>query len=847
MNAKTVRENFEKLPPKRKEVLQRVLAGESKEKICEICNDSTDAVQQHLRQLYKNFQIRDETERKLPALITLFAKFMPELIGVGNSQGIKESQLSIYDDETGLGREQPKIANQTTCVPQEWKVDSVEDASEDNPDVLVQRVRSHPYHKDKIKDLCGQLRILDVESPVEIDNIYIEVNVLERLPSNRYGDISDFQYFNSAVDNFDSFNLGKVQQERVPGIEVAANNLKLMVLGKPGSGKTTFLKHLAIQCHQGNFQSQLIPIFIDLKDFALIARDNFSLLNYINDELLNWGVWEQQINILLLQGRLFILLDGLDEVDVEDCHTVLKAISYFSKVYFKNKFLISCRTANQIANQLFSLKFTEVEVADFKGSGQIKAFAENWFVAVDRNSKQQGLAKAAQFIEKLHLSENQSLLELARTPILLNLACLVFQEKANFPSRRAKLYEEGSDILLFRWDESKNIQRDEVYRKLSVRNKKQILSQVAAIAFERNYYFFERDTIQQIIADSITKLTNEKNAPVQVHLDSEAVLKSIAEQHGLLVERAKGIYSFSHLTFQEYFTAWRFANGLEPELLEQLVIHINEERWREVFLLTAEMLLSSDKLMGLMKEQVDKLIPNDKKLHQFFTWLKQKSLSVKNQNQVPFKLATIRSLYFARELDRFSNTMREPIPHLFKCAYALEPTVYFGSNNVLDIDTIIYFFVFYAAKPKDIRSCNLDDILKLKPNLKKNLEQLKDQIPEIPSDQIFDEEIPDQKRSEEDKKKEKEDREKIEKFNKWLKTDLSKWYGKVRKVTIKYRNIGHDWQFTEESKSQLRHYYDANKLLVDCLNISRNLSPTMRAHIEETFLLPIDRPNTKLF
>jgi predicted NACHT family NTPase len=42
---------------------------------------------------------------------------------------------------------------------------------------------------------------------------------------------------------------------------------------------------------------------------------------------------------------------------------------------------------------------------------------------------------------------------------------------------------------------------------------------------------------------------------VALQLDSEAVLKSIEWQHGLLVERSRRIYSFSHLTFQEYFTA----------------------------------------------------------------------------------------------------------------------------------------------------------------------------------------------------------------------------------------------------------------------------------------------------
>jgi predicted NACHT family NTPase len=654
MDAKTVREIFDKLPSKRKQVLRRVLAGESKAKIAvDICQGSEDAVQQHLRQLYQNFQIRYERERKLPALISLFAKSMPE-IGVSNSQKIKESQSSVYDDEIWVGGEEQNVANQTTCVDREWKLRSVGDASEDNPDILVERVRSHPYHNAKIQDQCGQLRILDVERLVKIDNIYIDVNVLEKLPSNSSKEVYDFQSF----DKFDRLGLGRVQQEPVPGIEVAANNLKLMILGKPGSGKTTFLKYLAIECNQGRFQSQLIPIFIELKYFAISARTkcNFSLLDYISDELLNYDVWEEQIKNLLFGGKTLILLDGLDEVDPENADAVLTEISYFSQRYFSNKFVITCRIATQLANRRFSLNFTEVEVADFK-SRQIEAFAINWFVAVARNSREQGLTQAAQFIEKLYLSENQSILELASTPILLNLTCLVFQEKNNFPSSRAKLYEEGLEILLFRWDEAKNIKRDEVYRKLPVRNKKQLLSQVAAITFERDdkVKVFERNTIQQIIANSITNLTDEKNAPVQVQLDSEAVLKSIAEQHGLLVERARGIYSFSHLTFQEYFTAWRFANSLEPQSLEKLVTHINEERWREVFLLTAEMLPSSDKFICSMKEKIDEIIPKDRKLQHFFKWLKQKSLSVKNQDQVPFRLSAIRSLYFDREVDRFSN------------------------------------------------------------------------------------------------------------------------------------------------------------------------------------------------
>ncbi|MBR8840442.1 MAG: hypothetical protein DSM106950_42275 [Stigonema ocellatum SAG 48.90 = DSM 106950] len=37
-----------------------------------------------------------------------------------------------------------------------------------------------------------------------------------------------------------------VTQERVPGLQAVQQHSKLMVLGKPGAGKTTFLKYRAI-------------------------------------------------------------------------------------------------------------------------------------------------------------------------------------------------------------------------------------------------------------------------------------------------------------------------------------------------------------------------------------------------------------------------------------------------------------------------------------------------------------------------------------------------------------------------------------------------------------------------
>jgi predicted NACHT family NTPase len=96
---------------------------------------------------------------------------------------------------------------------------------------------------------------------------------------------------------------------------------------------------------------------------------------------------------------------------------------------------------------------------------------------------------------------------------------------------------------------------------LNLCRKKHLLAFVAAITFDRGDYFFEKNTVQQLIADYLANLPDATSDPVNFESDSEVVLKAIEAQHGLLVERARGIYSFSHLTFQEYFTAREIVNN----------------------------------------------------------------------------------------------------------------------------------------------------------------------------------------------------------------------------------------------------------------------------------------------
>ena len=79
-------------------------------------------------------------------------------------------------------------------------------------------------------------------------------------------------------------------------------------------------------------------------------------------------------------------------------------------------------------------------------------------------------------------------------------------------------------------------------------------------------------------------------------------------------------------------------------------------------------------------------------------------------------------------------------------------------------------------------------------------------------------------------------------FDDWWELNGIQWVRELRELMIRHRNIGHDWQFTEEQKQQLQCYYDANKFLVNLINIEGAVSSNFRTKIEKTLLRPWEEP-----
>ena len=674
-----------------------------------------------------------------------------------------------------------------------------EDRTSINLDALVKKVRSQ--RRDKIQDQCGTLQLLDTNRPVEIESIYIDVNILEEIASQQWLDISDLQ--NPTSKEFDRFGLGQISQQQIPGMRAVETHSKLRVLGKPGCGKTTFLQHLAIQCDRGNFAANLVPIFITLRDFADDSKETgkFSLLNYIRSEFSICGISEQSaVETLLREGRVLLLLDGLDEVLHQDNNAVLKEIRRFSEKYPKNLFVVTCRTAAKT----FNLKgFTDVEIAPFT-QAQIVAFAQKWFTVFTRKNEPDELDLAVEFVEKLDLPENLPFRRLAVTPLFLHLACWVFHRQEKFPNKRAEFYKQCLDLLLGKWDEIRGIERDEVYQGFLLPQKLKLMSQIAASMFEQGDYFFEQRAAEQQISDFISNLPNAPTEPEELQLDSEVVLKAIELQHGLLAERVRGIFSFNSLTFQEYFTARKIvaSHNLQSleRALERLVSHITEPRWREIFLLTAAMLRSADSLVHLMKQQIDALVSQDPYLQEFLTWASQKSLATPQPT-----LAATRAFYLGL-------TQTPHLAPLFALACTLDQGIFLDTlldNLMLECANSNSDFAHVHAL-SDALSNALTIVLDV--GLHQSLQQLKEQLPD-----------PDRDRA---------------RFQSWWQINHLDWTERLRSAIALHRNIQSNWHFSPEQQEVLQRYYDANQLLIDCLNSNCEVTGAVRQEIEAALLLP---------
>jgi len=367
---------------------------------------------------------------------------------------------------------------------------------------------------------------------------------------------------------------------------------RLVILGGPGTGKTTLLNYLALKFARGQAEDELglderrLPILIPLRELSRLklplTAENLPTLCTSPEmaETCPSGFFRDR----LMAGDCLVLLDGMDEVtDQAERRRVAKGIDDLMNNYRGNRYVVTSRPLGYRGVALSGC--AEFEICDFTDD-DVEEFARGWCLGVELGIR--GVERAVSEVVARRRAEreadaliaairaNEHVRRLTVNPLLLTIVAMVHRYRATLPSRRVELYDECVQVLLGYWDEAKGIAGQ-----LDWERKRAVLRPLAHWMHERGLRETERRDVERVIGDALPSVGESPASAGEF-------LVEVRARSGLLVERGLGLYGFSHLTFQEYLTASTLSDRGEAGR-EELLEHRRDPWWAEVILLYAGM------------------------------------------------------------------------------------------------------------------------------------------------------------------------------------------------------------------------------------------------------------------
>jgi len=428
-------------------------------------------------------------------------------------------------------------------------------------------------YKKRIEEKCNKTRIPHMTKPTQVRDIYVDTEYSEGIRERRRKSASQLR-----AEMLDTEGTAPDPIKRVKADQLLTESTRLMLWGRGGSGKTTFLKHLALEKIQENPVSQ-IPIFIELRNLVRHKLDISNLSDIAIAEVSKVFLGndrEQIVTDLMRQGKLMFILDGLDEIKKDERQWISNLIVDCLEDFPDNAYIVSCRPTEI---DYIHHSFHDVEVVEFSTS-QIEHFVEKWFAKCDEKNLDQ------RFLERLNA--NDAIKNMAQTPLLLTQLCSTYENGYDFPQSKSALLEDALDLYLRKWDSFRRVERPNILKNVSRSRTKGLFTHIAYWSMNGQPELLPKAELEAVITDYISKLpTLEKIAAK----DQELILKELESSFSILVQENRDEYGFIHKSFQEYLLSQHILNDLASEKItfeELFQKHLLDRSWRSAILWMAE-------------------------------------------------------------------------------------------------------------------------------------------------------------------------------------------------------------------------------------------------------------------
>jgi formylglycine-generating enzyme required for sulfatase activity len=423
---------------------------------------------------------------------------------------------------------------------------------------------------------------------------------------------------------FEDGQPGEMPGRAMTAVEAVSQIDRLVLLGEPGAGKSTFLNHLALRLAQAGLDGDgleylpgwtrgpLVPVRVVLRDLARSpqARQESSaaaLWAFVAHTLAESHLADAvaALHERLEGGQILLLLDGLDEVDADVRRWVLEAVADFALTHRHIPILVTCRIYAYQEPEWRLADFVQATLTPFDEE-KICHFVAAWYGEVAR----MGLMSASEAGERAERLQDAvrrpDLRVLAPNPLLLTMMALLHASWGRLPEDRVQLYSEIVELLLARWEESRLGRQALAQARMSSSDLRFALEEVA-------YDAHGSQPSGEGTADVTESLLREV---LQGYLEGDwnragDVIAYIRERAGLLLERKPRLYTFPHRTLQEYLAGCHLS--VQPDFATQVtdLLREDEPRWREPFLLAVGKTGRAENRVDQALAVVDGLCPRE--------------------------------------------------------------------------------------------------------------------------------------------------------------------------------------------------------------------------------------------
>ena len=344
-------------------------------------------------------------------------------------------------------------------------------------------------------------------------------------------------------------------EDRTLEWETLSRAARFVLLGPAGAGKTSCLRRLVLDMFSTAEERRgpsALPVYVQLRQLRL----GHDLLRLVNDALGASLATQSTMSLdeRLRRGGLALFFDGLDEVEDQNRLGIADSIRAMSRQYPLARMGLATRAASY-AWQFPEFLHLEIQPLDPRQVRQL-----TW---------QQLYRRKPWRCFYTSLLEAGELAELARNPLLLSIAVLLYRRNSIMPSSRAQTTSAFLDALTDGWDAARGVTRTQG----ALANPRFTLFLLYRLSYgllrAEASSFSSRDACKWLDMAGDTKQASD-------------LLARLSEKTSLLARIAEDTWAFQAESFVQQLAS-QFMVERTSSIKRELKATVNDTSWRQVW------------------------------------------------------------------------------------------------------------------------------------------------------------------------------------------------------------------------------------------------------------------------